>query len=389
MGIIKLDLKTFWKSTLLYIIITQLLMFTATGVSNLSITSSSLIVEYFITFVIAMCIISVVVYTGLFAIYYNTKANAVHAESYQVADGYGLYRFLTTLKMLFVLTANILIGLQLNGFEIVDALLNLKYYELAGSIFVLLPLFVLVIISIAHVHGRRVVRNVEAMISLAVIFGGIYIAGNLYYFSNQQQGVAMLFILFVPLAILFMSIKERSSENSIYKVVIFIFCLLVTLISVGLLITSDFKYDTNRSDNYGEQYAPEYEVTTTDYSSEVIESDYGQIIKITDTSDGEYSLEQYQLTSANYTYRADVYGPTDYQFTAYQLNGPDVINISNGDYLTEAEVVVNSFDPTTSEHLNCVSAISDINADGCELDPEVLDVYSELASLIEDSRARK
>lgn len=379
MKIIKQDIKEFWKPTLLYILVTQILIYLFVKVSNITIGSGSQTLEYFTTFVIAMCVIIIIGYTMLFAIYYNTKANAIHLKKYQVTDGYGLYRFITTIGFILILTVNGLLGLQVNGIDVIKTILELHYYQLAALLFGLLPVLVLVIISIGHLHKRKIIRNIEGMVSLFAIFIGIYIAGNLYYFGNPQQGVAILFILFIPLAILFMSIKERNSQRSVYKIIVFILCMLVAIISVTLFATSDFEYTINSA----EKYKPQLAVTTSNIESQKITSDYGQITYITDSSEANGISSIYQLTTDKYNYHVDVYGQSEVQFTANQLNSSNQVIISNGEYQTEAEITVNNYNIKTNQHKACTIPMSKIKNEKCDVDPEVIGVYQAIAANIE------
>lgn len=380
MGIIKQDIKAFIKPTLIYIVITQLLIYLGHQVSNLVASTNSIIVEYFITFVLALCIITVIVYTILFAIYFNTKSNNNHRMGYQLTDGYGLYRFLTSLGFIVMLAVNILAGLQLNGFEVFEILKDLRYYEWVGSLFFLVPLFTIVIISIGHAHQRKIVRNIEAIVSIIALFIGIYIAGNLYYFGNQQQGVAVLVVLFIPLAILYMSIKERNSEHRIYKVVVVMMCVIVGLISLGLLVTSDFTYDTDQIKGE-DKYTPQYFEMSSPYSSEIIDTEYGQVIHVLDDGNGEmFNSELYVLTTDQFTYRINIYDQSELHFTAYQLDNANQYTVYSSDYQTEPEVVADTYDQASNTHFNCTAPLSDINDDKCQIDSEVIDVYTEFAA---------
>lgn len=384
MGIIKQDFKTFIKPTLIYIIITQILIYISYQVSDLAATANSVVMDYFITFVLSLCIITVVVYTILFAIYFNTKSNNIHREDYQLTDGYGLYRFLTTIGFIAMLAMNIIIALHVNGFEIFEILADLLYYEWAASLFFLLPILAIVIISIGHVHNRKIIRNLEAMISIGVLFIGIYIAGNLYYFGNQQQGVALLVILFVPLSILYMSIKDRNSANSLYKTIIFILCILVGFISLILLITSDFTYDTDRFNGSGDRYTPEYSEFSSTYSSDVIETAYGQVIHVLDDSNGEsYNSELYILTTDDFTYRINIFGENELTFTAYQLNSPNQYNIYDSAYQTEPEIHADIYEQATNTHLNCTVPLSQVNENNCQIDAEIINVYEQFTSKLD------
>lgn len=382
MGIIKLDIKTFLKPIIIYILITQLLIFGSTEINKLVSSSNSVIFEYFIIFILALCIITVVVYTILFAIYFNTRSNTIHAKEFQITDGYGLYRFITTLGFIVILAVNLMVALELNGFEIIESLLMLKYYEFAASLFFLIPLFAIVIITIGHTHGRRLLRNLEAMISLTAILIGIYVAGNLYYFGNQQQGVAVLFILFIPLAILFMSLKERNSELGLYKIVILILCILVGLISSILVITSDFEYDTDRFDNYGEQYQPVYDQYTNEITSDLIPTEYGEVLHIVVNGDDSYYREElYTLSTDDYLYRLEAYGPAEHIFSAYQIGSSNYFSISDSDYQTEAEVHAEIYNQDTNKHTSCSTPISLVGSNNCEIDPKVIDVYQAIVEL--------
>lgn len=385
MGIIKLDFKIFIKPTLIYLIVTQGLIYIATTVSDLTITSNSIIIDYFIIFVMALSIVGVVVYTILFSIYFITKSNRIHLDKYQLTDGYGLYRFLTTFAFVLGVGLNIILAMELNGLEVLKMLLELKYYHIAGSIFFLIPLFVLLILSIAHTHKRKIIRNLEAMISLGAIFIGTYIAGNLYYFGNQQQGVAMLFILFIPLAILFTSVKDRNSQNVLYKIIIFILCLLASFISLALVITSDFEYDTSRFGPSGQMYEPELYQAQVDYSMKTIDSKYGTIYEVVDgkaqiegeiANDQMYGAKLYTLTTDKFVYRLNMYGGSELNLTAYALNGINQYNINDSDYQTEPEIWVEIYEPENDTHYSCSGPVSQIENQDCEIDSEIIEVYT-------------
>lgn len=406
MRIIKRDFKQFYKPMLLFIVITQLLIFISANITDWFGVTTSVILSYFIVFVIAICSITVFVFTVLFAIYYNTKSNSSHLSDYQLTDGYGLYRFITTSLFLLVLVINFIVAAELNGFDIIAELLKLKYYHVAGVLFGLIPLYAMIVLSIAHVHKRPIFRNVEAVISFIVIFIGIYIAGNLYYFDNQQQGVAVLVALFIPLSILFMSFKERNSVSSLYKIVIFILCILVAFSSVVLFITSDFSYNTDQfNSDYvpseEEQYPIEFSTYQNDYIQDVIETPYGDMTHFTEIPSSETDSdvkatgekegmvqssgeELYILSSDKYAYRISVYGGTELNAQIMEIGTPNLITIYDSPYQMEPEFIISQYDSETNKHTNCDGPLDNMTAENdCQIDQEVVDVYNQVNSLIE------
>lgn len=374
MKIIKQDLRTFWKPTLIYIITIQLLIYIGMTISEIDNQTNSIILEYFILFVIAMCYITSFVYTALFAIYYNTKSNINHRDEYHVTDGYGIYRFIMTMFFILLLTVNILGALQLNGVDIISIIAEMHYYDIAMVLFALIPILTLVIISIGHSHKRKLIRNIEAQVSIIAIFIGIYIAGNLYYFDNPQQGVAVLLITFIPLAILYMSLKSRNSQRRIYKNIIFIGCGAVVLTAIGLLATSEMKYNTTRATD---QYEPVIESSTNPIQSQVFESKFGPILYI--SKDKEEST--YDLGTDDYLYHWNSYG-TDYDyFTAKQISGANYVTINMGTNQSESEVIIENYDLTAETLTTCTTTFKKIASSECKVDSEVLEVYQQIKSL--------
>lgn len=406
MGIIKRDFNQFYRPMLLYIIITQVLIFISANITDWFDVTTSVVFSYFVVFVIVICSITVFVFTILFAIYFNTKSNSSHIPYYQLTDGYGLYRFITSSLFLIVLIINFIVAAELNGFDIITELLKLKYYQITGVLFGLIPLYALIIISIAHAHKRPIFRNVEAVISFVAIFIGIYIAGNLYYFDNQQQGVAVLVALFIPLSILFMSFKERNSSSRLYKIVIFILCILVTFCSVGLFVTSDFSYNTDQfSDDYipseEEQYPIEFNTYQNDYTEEIIETPYGDMTHFTEliTEETESNVkttgekevadqvsgdELYILNTEKYAYRINVYGGSELSAQILEMGTPNLITIYDSPYQTEAEFVLNQYDSETDKHITCNGPLAEMSTENsCQIDQEIVDVYNQVNRIIE------
>lgn len=381
MGIIKKDIKTFYKPMILYLLSAQFFIFIGSNISNW-ITSQSRVIEYFLIFVIAVCIIEVIVSTILFAIYFNTKSNAAHLEEYELTDGYGLYRFIVSSLFLFTLFTNFVIAFELNDYNIIETLLNLKYYHIASSLFALIPIYMLIVISIGHVHKRRIVRNTEAVVSILAIFVGIYIAGNLYYFGNPHQGVAVLVALFIPVTILYMSLKNRNSQNSLYKIIIFILCIFVSFSTIVLIVTSEFKYDTKQDEYYGEAYQPEFYKSNASYTTETLDSHYGQILHTTSVQDGSQT-DVYTLTTDSYNYRFSIYGGSELNAQITEFNSPNSINIYDSEYQTEAEFMVDRYEPESDNHMTCNVPYTQLNDDSdCLVDQEVIDVFELVKSYL-------
>lgn len=376
MNIIKQDIKTFWKPTVIYIVVIQLLIYLGISISEAENMANSVILEYFSLFVITSCYIASFVYTVLFALYYNTKSNNIHRGQYQLTDGYGLYRFITTFLLILLITINVIIAFQVNGVDVINLIKAMPYYQLAMVLFPLLPTLTLEIISIGHAHNRKLIRNLEAQISILVIFIGIYIAGNLYYFDNPQQGVGILIILFIPLAILFMSIKERNSERKIYKNIVFIFCGIIAITTIGLFATSNMKYNTTGTNG---QFEPLFESTTIPIESKLVDSEYGQIIKISK----EKTEVTYDLATANYSYHWNSFGADYDYFNATVLNGADSITINMGLGQTDSEVVIENYDLQTNTLTSCTAPLSKIAESECQVEDEVMDVFHLLQSLDE------
>ncbi len=378
MKIIKSDFKTFIKPTLLYVGITQVLLAISFNINKIEFSVNSLIMQYFVIFVTAICVIGMVVMTILFAIYFNTKSNSNHRDLTLLTDGYGLYRFIASLKILFIITLNFVFGFIGWGYLSWKDIFNIDYYYFTGAIFFLIPVLTLVVLSIAHTRQKKIFRNVEMVISLLAMLVGLYIAGNLYYFSNQQQGSAVLLILFIPLAISYMSIKDQNSQHKIYKIVIWIMCAIISIASLGLFVTSSFTYDTN----YGyDQYQPETYTQTDKATTEVVDTEYGEMLYIDGSKD--YSQATYALTTERYTYRLQAYSATELNFSAYELGSATSYQIYDSEGMTEPELSGDIYNPETNEHTQCSSPISTIGED-CPVDQEIIDVFNLMTAALPD-----
>ncbi len=380
MKVIKNDFKKFTKQFIVYILITQLLMFIASKVQELEFSADSLLFSYFIIFVMVICIVIVAAYTILNAIWFNVKSNQTHLEIAELTDGYGLYRFFASVTYILLLTANIIAGLLLNTELRFQDLLGMEYYTYLSTLFFFIPVLSLVIVTIAHSRNKKIVRNKEAFISMTTILVGLYIAGNLYYFENFQQGVSILLILFVPLAILYMSFKDRNSNPNAYKAVILVMCLTVSLIAAVLFVTSDFEYALTNEDRYDE-YKPELYKESAKYTTQIIETEYGDLIHL--ISEMPYESDQYVLTTDNYTYRITKYSEGELDISAYKLGSADSISLYDSPYQSEAVMSTSTYDQDTNTHYRCEVPYSQKDDDSeCVVDAEFIDVYEYLRTEI-------
>ncbi|WOO88499.1 hypothetical protein R2F61_06090 [Mollicutes bacterium LVI A0078] len=380
MKVIKNDFKKFTKQFLIYVVITQILIFIANQVQELGFSYDSLLFGYFIIFVMVICIVTVAVYTVLNAIWFNVKSNQYHLDIAELTDGYGLYRFLASVTYILLLTANIITGLLLNTALRVQDLLGMEYYVYLASLFFFIPVLVLVIITIAHSRGKKIVRNKEAFISMTTILVGLYIAGNLYYFENFQQGVAILLILFVPLAILYMSFKDRNSNPKAYKAIILLMCIMASLIAAVLFVTSDFDYAITNQDRYDE-YQPELNKDSAQYTTEIVETEYGDLIHL--VSEFDYADDQYVLTTENYTYRITKYTEGEIDMSAYKLGSADIISLYDSPYQTEPVISTSTYNEDDNTHYRCEVPYSQLDEDSdCLVDEEIIDVYHYLRNTI-------
>lgn len=382
MKVIKNDFKKFTKQFLIYVVITQILIFIANQVQDLGFSYDSLLFGYFIIFVMVICIVGVAAYMILNAIWFNVKSNQTHLDLVELTDGYGLYRFFASVTYILLLTANIVVGLLLNTELRIQDLLGMEYYVYLASLFFFIPVLTLVIVTIAHSRNKKIIRNKEAFISMTTILVGLYIAGNLYYFENFQQGVAILLILFVPLAILYMSFKDRNSNPKAYKAVILLMCITASLIAAVLFVTSDFDYAITDEERYGE-YEPELYIDSAEYSSEIIETKYGDLIAY--TSDFGYAEEQYVLTTDNYTYRINRYGKGELDMTAYKLGSADSVSLYESEYQTEPALSVSTYNEADNTHYRCEVPYSQVETETqCSIDEEIIEVYEYLHTVIEN-----
>lgn len=372
MSIIKQDFKSFTKPMLVYILSTQILWAISFNIGQYFGNRNEILINYFVVFIYVFVSVSTVAFTILWAVYYNTKSNLNHQPDYQLTDGYGLYRFLTTIGFMFVIVINFVTSLIINDIIKLHDLLEIEYTVYIGSLFLIIPLLALVIFSIAKMRNKPIFKNLVAMLSFVVIVIGLYIAGNLYYFNNPQQGAATLLLLFVPIAILYSSFKDRNSQHKIYKVIIFILCLVVTIGCGLLFITSEFKYDYNQQ----QPYAPEYYKDDIPVTAEIISTEYGEMVYVTND---DQSGDTYALTTDNFTYRINRFEDEYLSLNAYQLGSANQVNINMYSGLTEPEVISNIYNPETNSHLSCVMPLSDAETDeDCGVDPEVIAVYNEL-----------
>lgn len=379
MTIIKQDFKAFIRPMLMYLISTQVLWAVAFNIDKYFGDRTEILINYFVVFTYVIVVVSTIAFTILWAVYYNTKSNLIHRQQYQLTDGYGLYRFIGTVKFLLIIVVNFVFSLVFNDIIEFSDLLQIEYTVYFGSLFFLIPLFSLVIFSIAKMRNKVIFRNLVAMLSFVAIIVGLYIAGNLYYFNNPQQGVATLILLFIPIAILYTAFKDRNSIHKIYKLTIFIMCLFVTFSSVVLFATSDFNYDYN---NGQQLYEPEYSKVDVNVKAEIITTEFGDLVYVTNEKE---MGDTYALTTDKYTYRINQYEDGYQSLNAYQLNNANQVTINMYSGLTEPEVVNHIYDPEKNRHTTCTMALSDVGTDqDCAVDPEVIDVYNGIQAIIND-----
>lgn len=377
MSILKQDLQSFTKPMLVYLLSTQILWAISFNIGQYFGNRNEILISYFVVFIYVFVAVSTVAFTILWAIYFNTKSNLNHRQQYQLTDGYGLYRFIITIAFIVVLVLNFVTSLLVNDIITLRDLLQIEYHVYFGSLFFFIPIFALMIFSIAKMRNKPIFKNLVAILSFAAILIGLYIAGNLYYFNNSQQGVAILLLLFIPIAVLYNSFKDRDSQEKYYKLTIFSMCLIAVVSASILFITSDFKYDYSQQ----EPYTPEYYKGNIDISTELINTEYGELIYIADEQ--EYG-DTYALTSDNFTYRINNFEDEFFTLNAYQLYNANQININMYSGLTEPEVISNIYDSDTNTHMSCVMPLSDAETDQeCGIDQEVIAVYQMLEEIVE------
>lgn len=377
MKIIKQDLKLFYKPILIYIFITQVLWALGFNVVHLDAAIGNYPLEYLSIFIITLVTIATISFTALLAIYYCIKSTSSHKNEYQLTDGYGLYRFITSVMFILFLVVNYCCSLVINNIFTVNELLSIDIVTVLSSLFLLLPLLCLVIISIAKAHNQPVFKNFVALLSMFAILLGLYIAGNLYYFGNPKQGAAVLLVLFIPLAILYSSYKIRDSQKRGYKLVIVLFCLIILASSSYFVYTSELKY-VNPND-----YSTQIEPSTDQHTIEAkqFDTEYGPVSYAYDQTE---EVEIYTLVTSEYLYHLYNYSEENVSLTAYKLTDPSDISIYTNQGQAEPEVVANIYDTTNATHTLCTSTLAEIdNQFGCDIDQEVLEVYNQVIVLLD------
>ncbi len=372
--IIKLDFKTFTKPSLLYVVLVQFFMFITLHVEEWIPYGTNYILDYLQLFIMIISVVALITLTLLYGSYFIVKSNTNHLFMFELTDGYGLYRFLTTVFMVLLIVLNFVIAGLLNDVIQLKDILELPLSWYVNSVFGWIPLLALVIITIAHTRDKRIFRNKEGLASMTVILVGVYIAGNLFYFDNARQGQAVLFLLFIPIAIMYMSIKDRNSAKKIYKILIFGMCGLVTLGTLYLFTTSDFEYDIGYQYDEGsdEYYDPRVEsyFMSADIEYDTIDSQYG---KIEVFSEVDTQNIRYSFATDNYTYRLTTYEQNTFDFQASEIGGGSQYSgysYGNSDVI---EIYASIYDEEKLKHIECSHIVE--GESECIDDEEVIEVF--------------
>lgn len=375
--IIKIDLKNFLKPGLLYIALIQLFILIIVNVEMWIPNRTNYIFDYLEIFIMVVSSIALVVLTLLFSAYVVVKSNTSHLGHYELTDGYGLYRFLASFAMLSLIIINFVIGGLINDVVELKEIMEIPLAWYVNSAFFWVPVFALIIVTIAHTYKRRIFRNKEGLMAMIVILIGIYIAGNLFYFDNARHGQAVLMLLFIPIAVMYMSIKERNSKPKIYKILIFGLCLIASSGSAYLLATSDFDYDISytigdNGETIYEDYEPEDYYHSSAITSTIIDSIYGQVLVF---EDQESNQKAYTLRTENYLYKMFSYGFEAYDIQAYQLNGPTQYSAYFNENANYIEIYATIYNADTGTHIECSQSSSETTDDSCIIDPEVKEIF--------------
>lgn len=384
--IIKMDLKNFLKPGLLYIGLIQLFIFIIVNVEMWIPNRINYIFDYLEIFIMAVSSIALVVLTLLFSAYVVVKSNTSHLGHYELTDGYGLYRFFSSFAIIGLIIINFVIGGLINDLVELKEILEIPLAWYVNSAFFWVPVFALIIVTIAHTYKRRIFRNKEGLMAMIVILIGIYIAGNLFYFDNARQGQAVLMLLFIPVAVMYMSIKERNSKPKIYKILIFGLCLIASVSSAYLLVTSDFDYDIgytvgDNGETIYEDYESEDYYYNSDITSTTIDSIYGEVLVF---EDQESNQKAYTLRTENYLYKMFSYGFEAYDIQAYQLNGSTQYSAYFNENANYVEIYATIYDTETGTRTECSQSSSESTDDSCIIDPEVKEVFEYSVEFIDN-----
>lgn len=378
MNVIMQDAKTFYKPITIYLVAVQVLIWVILNASTLMPQSEGYLNDYSTAFLVVICYVAILTYTVLFVIFYNTKSNIAHLKMIELTDGYGLYRYASTVLFIITISLNAIIGAQLNGVETLEIIGSRTMYELISINIIIVLLLFLVVLSLATSRQKKPFKKISVIICTILILVGLYGSSTLYYFNNPRQGAAVVLLTYVPLAATYLAIKDRDSYKRIYKYIIYTMCVMTIAFSTYTIATSDFAYYRNIK----EQEELEIEFKIND-QPEIIESTYGDIISL--NRGDETQGKSYSLTTDNFTYRVNISDTGNIKIDGYGLNSANQFNIYYNHEMNSTLMQTSIYDEEVNSHQDCQIVWSDISSDdNCNVPEEVYNVFDEMLEIFKE-----